>query len=72
MEAILIDTHNISFYGELTVMKAQKKSQYSILCSRYIMQTCPCNVDPLTSHFYIVKLGFTGVLNISYFCSSKT
>ena len=27
------------------------------------MLTCPCNVDPLTPHFYIVKLGFTGVYN---------
>ena len=26
-----------------------------------IMLTCPCNVDPLSSHFYIIKLGFTGV-----------
>ena len=25
-----------------------------------IMLTCPCNVYPLTPHFYIVKLGFTG------------
>ena len=25
------------------------------------MQTCPCYVDPITPHFYIVKLGFTGV-----------
>ena len=25
------------------------------------MLTCPCNVDPLSSHFYIVKLGFTRV-----------
>ena len=25
------------------------------------MITCPCNVYPLTPHFYIVKLGFTGV-----------
>ena len=23
-----------------------------------IMLTCPCNVDPLTPHFYIVKLGY--------------
>ena len=22
----------------------------------FIMQTCPCNLDPLTPHFYIVKL----------------
>ena len=26
-----------------------------------IMITCSCNVHPLTPHFYIVKLGFTGV-----------
>ena len=26
-----------------------------------IRLTCPCNVCPLTPHFYIVKLGFTGV-----------
>ena len=26
-----------------------------------IMQTCPCIVHPLTPHFYIVELGFTGV-----------
>ena len=26
-----------------------------------IMHTSPCNVHPLTPHFYIVKLGFTGV-----------
>ena len=26
-----------------------------------IMITCPCNAYPLTPHFYIVKLGFTGV-----------
>ena len=25
------------------------------------MQTCPCNEAPLTSHFYKVKLGCTGV-----------
>ena len=28
--------------------------------SQRIMQTCPCNADPLTPHFYIVKLRFTG------------
>ena len=27
----------------------------------HIMLTCPCNVDPLTPHFYIVKLGFTWI-----------
>ena len=28
--------------------------------------TCPCDLYPLT-HFYIVKLGFTGVYIFSYF-----
>ena len=32
------------------------------------MITCPCNEYPLTPHFYIVKLGFTGVYIFSYFC----
>ena len=26
-----------------------------------ITKTCPCNVNPLEPHFYIVKLGFAGV-----------
>ena len=34
-----------------------------------IMLTCPCNVYPLTPHFYIVKLGFSEVFIFSYFCS---
>ena len=29
-----------------------------------IMQTCQCIVHPLTSHFYIAELGFTGVYTI--------
>ena len=33
----------------------------------YIMKSCPCNVYPLTPHFYIVKLGFTGVYIIFLF-----
>ena len=35
----------------------------------YITKTSPCNEHPLTFHFYIVKLGFTGVYIFSYFCS---
>ena len=31
------------------------------------MQTSPCNEYPLTPHFYIVKLGFTGVCIIFLF-----
>ena len=28
---------------------------------RSIKKTCPCKIYPLQPHFYIVKLGFTGV-----------
>ena len=28
---------------------------------KFITKTCLCNFDPLKPHFYIVKLGFTGV-----------
>ena len=31
------------------------------------MLSCPCNVDPLTSHFHIVKLWFTRVYIIFIF-----
>ena len=32
-----------------------------------ITKTSPCNEDPLTPHFYIVKQGFTGVYIIFLF-----
>ena len=32
-----------------------------MVCPNFIMKTCPCNVNPLESHFYIEKLGFAGV-----------
>ena len=35
-----------------------------------IMRTCLYNFDPLKPHFYIVKLGFTGVY-IIFFISAK-
>ena len=36
----------------------------------FITKTCLYNFDPIKPHFYIVKLGFTGVYIIfSYFCS---
>ena len=31
------------------------------ICIWHMMKTCLYNVDPLKPHFYIVKLGFTGV-----------
>ena len=38
-----------------------------ILFFFFITRTCLCNVDPLEPHFYIIKLGFTGVYIIFLF-----
>ena len=35
------------------------------------MKTCLCNFDPLKPHFYIVKLGFTGVYIIFLISAQK-
>ena len=43
------------------------QSVASPLGMQAIMQTSPCNEYPLTPHFYIVKLGFTGVYLIFLF-----
>ena len=41
--------------------KQQKRVKHGI------RKTCLCDLNPLTPHFYIVKLGFTGVYIIFYF-----
>ena len=33
----------------------------SVYMTKHITKTCLYNFDPLKPHFYIVKLGFTGV-----------
>ena len=44
-----------------------KETRTLYLPKFYIMQTRLCNEYPLTPHFYIVKLGFTGVYLIFLF-----
>ena len=47
----------------LNQMAHSTRTELSISClSQYgiFMITCPCNVYPLTPHFYIVKLGLQG------------
>ena len=38
---------------------------------KYIMKTCLYNFDPLKPHFYIAKLGFTGVYIIFFLISAQ-
>ena len=46
-------------------------SDFDIKCFKYsklnITKTCPCNVYPLESHFYIVKLGYARVYIFFFF-----
>ena len=54
-------------YGRLAVMLNTLSSLNIEIIIIIIIITCPCNVYPLTPHFYIVKLGFTGVYIIFLF-----
>ena len=42
-------------------MKCNNKNNNNKQKTKHITKTCLYNVDPLKPHFYIVKLGFTGV-----------
>ena len=47
----------------LSTTKARDQLEHRVEWNRklFITKTCLYNFDPLKSHFYIVKLGFTGV-----------
>ena len=50
--------------------KAPDKAPFSTENMESITKTRLYNFDPLTPHFYIVKLGFTGVyISFHYICS---
>ena len=42
-------------------------NSYVCNCEAVITKTCLYNFDPFQPHFYVVKLGFTGVYIISFF-----
>ena len=51
---------------QMTQLRSQTRTQGTI-----ITKTCLYNFDPLKPHFYIVKLGFTGVYLISLISAEK-
>ena len=62
------DSDSEKLLGENKIKKKKKKKKKKK--QLYITKTSLYNFDPLKPHFYIVKLGFTGVYIIfSYFCS---
>ena len=60
----------------LKVGKSMVYNKVPVLKGKYpekvhITKTCLYKVDPLEPHFYIVKLGFTGVYIISLISAQK-
>ena len=51
----------------LPVSASNVCKQFGLRSGQTIMPTSPCDVYPLTPHFYIVKLGFTWVYFFSLF-----
>ena len=61
--------------GQKSFLSFEKNEKYPVffVCfffvvvfCRFITKTCLYNFDPLKPHFYIVKLGFTGVYIIFF------
>ena len=54
-------------YGRGGVLPLLDENDCPVFEREDITKTSPCNEHPLTPHFYIVKLGFTGVYFYSLF-----
>ena len=61
----LLNVHLIN----ITLVVISKACLINFIKNVPILIICPCNVHPLTPHFYIVKLGLTREYIISYFFS---
>ena len=49
------------FFCSIPVDSYEISPKMSLRSTYHITKTCLYNIDPLKPHFYIVKLGFTGV-----------
>ena len=61
----VIDSRALTFWNRL-----RREPSFSIRTDSPITKTCLYKFDPLKHHFYIVKLGFTGV-NIIFLISAQ-
>ena len=59
----------LGFITKLHAFKRSKRVKTAVFA--YITKTCLYDIDPLKPHFYIVKLGFTGVYIIILFSAQK-
>ena len=60
-------TRTTTFHKWICDLTSQVRYILKIYCGKDITKTWLCNFDPLKAHFYIVKLGFTGVYIIFLF-----
>ena len=56
--------HTLASFSTLDMKDQHSQAPFGSV--ENIMLTSPCNEQPLTPHFIIVKLGFTGVDFFSY------
>ena len=64
--------HVLKMEALVSLITAEKLAVSANISSTYITKTCLYNTDPLKPHFYIVKLGFTGVYIIFVISAQKT
>ena len=53
------------------VLRGKGAGVISLFYHKHIMLTRPCDLYPITPHFYIVKLGFIRVYIFSYFYTPR-
>ena len=70
----LVDVPRVSTsrYGKATFRYEAAQLWNSLPNDISITKTCLYNIDPLKPHFYIEKLGFTGVYNIFLISAKNT
>ena len=61
-----IHSKRVNILYVFTALKCSNNNQ-----SKSITKTCPYNFYPLKPHFYILKLGFTGVYIIALICAQN-
>ena len=67
---LLLSIHTFCSFQWFCLRTAKALIRLRGCMQRLITKTCLYNFDPLKPHFYIVKLGFTGVYIIIYLISA--
>ena len=71
MKTVLISQVTSNGSDKLPHLHSLDLADAYTVCSPNIMQTCLCDVDPLTPHFFINNWGLQGYPFFPYFCSTE-